>query len=302
LHTHDVDFRCLQIPNFKTELGEGLLWDDREQVLLMTDIIGQKLVVVDLNSLTQKSYSFEEEVCWVLMTNRKGLYLVGLGSGVIVFDKFEAETHARLEYSFPSEKINRLNDACVAPDGRVWLGSMHRNSPDMKTGRLASFKLGNTLKQHDSNFQITNGPIVTPNGCFLYVNDSAARIMYRYKMNATLDGLAQPEIFVKFSKDQGLPDGMCFDSEGHIWVAMWGAGSVLKLDQTGTVRAKYCLPAVNVTNVCFAGEVLDRLIVSSARISADHHKPEEDYGAGQLIEIMGHKSSGIKQCQAQIPK
>ncbi|MBT5949609.1 MAG: SMP-30/gluconolactonase/LRE family protein [Betaproteobacteria bacterium] len=302
MHLDDVDFRCLSIPNFRTELGEGLLWDDREQLLLMTDIIGQKLVVVDLKNLTQESFSFEEEVCWILMTNRRGVYLVGLGSGVIVFDTFKAKIQSRLDYSFPKERFNRLNDACVGPDGRVWLGSMHRHSQNMKTGRLASFKLDEGLKQHDFNFQITNGPIVTPNGLFLYVNDSAARVMYRYQMNATSDGVTRREIFVKFSQEQGLPDGMCFDSEGHIWVAMWGAGAVIKLDQTGTIKAEYRLPAVNVTNVCFAGDLFDRLIVSSASILADEYVAEKNYGAGQLIEIIGHKSYGIKQCQAQIPR
>lgn len=38
----------------------------------------------------------------------------------------------------------------------------------------------------------------------------------------------------RLEKDEGIPDGMCVDVEGKIWLACYNGGRVLRLDpQTG---------------------------------------------------------------------
>lgn len=38
----------------------------------------------------------------------------------------------------------------------------------------------------------------------------------------------------RLEKDEGIPDGMCIDAEGKIWLACYSGGRVLRIDpQTG---------------------------------------------------------------------
>lgn len=38
----------------------------------------------------------------------------------------------------------------------------------------------------------------------------------------------------RLEKDEGIPDGMCIDAEGKIWLACYNGGRVVRIDpQTG---------------------------------------------------------------------
>lgn len=41
-------------------------------------------------------------------------------------------------------------------------------------------------------------------------------------------------------KDEQIPDGMCIDAEGKLWVACYNGGRVIRLDpETGTLETKW---------------------------------------------------------------
>ena len=63
----------------------------------------------------------------------------------------------------------------------------------------------------------------------------------------------------------GYPDGMCSDSEDNIWVAFWMGSCVRGFDgKNGKQIAEIKVPAQKVTSCCFAGEKLDKLIITTA--------------------------------------
>ena len=82
--------------------------------------------------------------------------------------------------------------------------------------------------------------------------------------------MGQGRVCIEVPKEQGLPDGMCVDDEGMIWVALWGGGCVLRYDPaTGKALQKIDLPCPNVTSCCFGGEALDELYITTAAILTD---------------------------------
>jgi sugar lactone lactonase YvrE len=86
---------------------------------------------------------------------------------------------------------------------------------------------------------------------------------------------------------------MCFDDEGNLWIALWGGASVVQLDANGRFLQKISIPAQNVTNLCFCGPKLDRLLVSTASIGLSAEEARCYPDSGGLFEIDNHFSAGV---------
>lgn len=55
-----------------------------------------------------------------------------------------------------------------------------------------------------------------------------------------LSTAANRRIVYKMEKDEQIPDGMCIDAEGKLWVACYNGGRVIRLDpETGTLETKW---------------------------------------------------------------
>lgn len=284
---------CSQLFDLRTELGEGLLWDAERKRLLMTDIVSGRLLDIDIDSGLSKFWQFDEPLAWVLKTKCRGVYLLGLSSGIACFDIDQPSRLQWINRDFPGHPSSRLNDACADSQGKIWYGSMNNLDPAAEDGQLASFSIKDGLHVHDGHFTVTNGPLVSADGQYLYLNDTLQRTAYRYRISPDGADLSNREVFVRFDSSQGYPDGMCFDASGHLWIALWGTGSVVRLAPNGHLVDRVALPAKNVTNVCFCGPALDRLVVSSAIIDmsdADHQRYPH---AGALFEVFNHGCVGL---------
>ena len=63
----------------------------------------------------------------------------------------------------------------------------------------------------------------------------------------------------------GLPDGMCLDAEGALWIAFWEGGAVRRFLPDGTLDAVVRLPVQLVTSCAFGGGGGADLYVTTAR-------------------------------------
>lgn len=289
----NTDLPCRVLCSVKAELGEGLLWDAQRKRLLMTDIRKGRLLEIDIDSSVTHSWEFDQALAWVLKTQREGVYVLGFQSGLALFNVEQPSILRWINQDFPSQPGRRLNDACADAQGQIWYGSMNSTIPWSQDGQLASFTLGQGVRIHDSDFAVTNGPVVSPDGLYLYFNDTLQGTVYRYRLSASGGDVSEREVFAQFDSTQGYPDGMCFDTQGHLWIALWGAASLAELNPEGHLLRRVPVPAKNVTNVCFGGPDLDRLIVSTAAIEMS---PEEDRrypGAGDVFEVMHHGRIGL---------
>jgi len=166
-------------------------------------------------------------------------------------------------------------------------------NPSSRDGRLASFSPDDGLYIHDDGFTVTNGPVISPDGKYLFFNDTLQGMVYRYRFSADKGKLTDRQVFAKFAEDQGYPDGMCFDDEGNLWIALWGGASVVQIDASGRFLQKISIPAKNVTNLCFCGPGLDRLLVSTASIGLSAEEARRYPDSGGLFEIENHFSTGF---------
>lgn len=65
--------------------------------------------------------------------------------------------------------------------------------------------------------------------------------------------------------DEGAPDGLCVDTDGSLWVAVWGAGEVRCFDAAGEQVATVEVAAPHTSSIAFVGPARDRLLITTAR-------------------------------------
>jgi sugar lactone lactonase YvrE len=135
--------------------------------------------------------------------------------------------------------------------GRYVFGTMELE-PQAGTGRVFSARDGE-LADH--------GPIGIPNSFLLHpdgvlISDSAEQKTYLYDAN-----LSHRRLWADFSDAPGTPDGGCLSESGTYFICLWGAGSVLELDDAGQVLRHLPVPAKNPTKCAVRAE---SLLVTSA--------------------------------------
>jgi sugar lactone lactonase YvrE len=98
----------------------------------------------------------------------------------------------------------------------------------------------------------------------MYLADSADGTITGYQVNTETGTLGDGQAFATVS--DGSPDGMITDSEDHLWVAVWGAGRIHRYRPDGSIERILHVPAQQPTSICFAGEAMTTLVVTTAAI------------------------------------
>lgn len=258
-------------------LGEGPVWDDRRGELLWVDIVGQRLHRLDLANGGVASIKLTEPIGWALPRSNASSFIAGFRSGFHILD---VETGERQLIGNPEADRpgNRLNDAKVDTQGRIWAGSKHDLDAGA-TGALYRLDPSMSWQRCDDHYGVANGPTFSLDGRTMYHTDSALRTIFAIDLHD--DGtLSKKRIWRTFDDDWGYPDGMTTDADGYLWIAHWGGGRVSRFAPDGTLVSVVPLPATNITSCAFAGERLDRLFVTSSMLGCD-----DEPLAGSLFEV-----------------
>jgi D-xylonolactonase len=193
------------------------------------------------------------------------------GIGLVAGDRIELTGPGGRKplLELPSEWLagGRTNDARVDAQGRLWVGTV-ASDPDSRRARLLRVEGGHcTTALRD--LTLANGVDVAGDGR-IYLVDTFAHTVLR----CTLDGAgeivdAAPFIVV----EHALPDGLCVDADGGIWIALWGGSGVERYDAEGRRTDLIRTPgASQTTSLAFGGSDLrDVFITTAAEGSKDAH-------------------------------
>jgi sugar lactone lactonase YvrE len=171
----------------------------------------------------------------------------------------------------------RMNEGGCDPDGRFWCGSM---AYDQAPGAAALYRLdpGGRVHRVLDDVTVSNGLEWSPDGSLAYYDDTATHRIDVFDYSAE-DGLTGRRPFVRFG-DDGNPDGLTVDSDGGVWVALFGGGAVHRYTAEGRLDAVVELPTPQVTACTLGGSALDRLFITT---SAENR--EDDPVAGSLFAV-----------------
>ena len=284
------------LPLPPSELGESPFWHPHEQCLYWCDIQG--LVVHAWNPATSEHRQWRtpsEPGCCAPVAGghlviglRDGFYLLHTASGALT-------GLALLPPAQHDVQRLRLNDGRCDTAGRFWAGSViaPRTAPDAALWRLQARpgSAGGYTLQHMAGDNFTaNGLAFSPDNRFLYWSNTPEHRIDRFDFDAATGAVTNRRPWVQFDRKVegqpygGRPDGAAVDVEGNYWVAMYEGACVLQLSPTGEVLQRIATPVVCPTMVCFGGEDLRTLYITSARAGRPEQEKSAAVPAGSLLQ------------------
>jgi len=256
----------------RCELGEGPTSRGNSNSLVSwVDILGKRVLWRDSITHETGEFSTTSDVGFAVPKSGDG-YVFGSGKSLMSrgSDGTEQEIFQCEQTSdVPLGTAVRWNDAKVSPLGDLFAGSMS-NEGTLNAGKLYKISKSFETKELLSPVSISNGLDWSASGdLFFYIDTLSYRLDVFDHANGSISN-RRP--LINFDPDLGMPDGMCMDSEDGIWVAFFGGSKIVRYSSHGESSMIIPMPVKNATSCAFAGQNLDQLIITTAKITDEDSK------------------------------
>ena len=93
------------------------------------------------------------------------------------------------------------------------------------------------------------------------------------------------QYIVSLQETCGVPDGLCVDDEGGIWLALWGGSAVHRYMPDGRLDTIVRVPTRHVTSCAFGGPDLATLFITTARRGLTEEDLRREPAAGGIFTV-----------------
>jgi sugar lactone lactonase YvrE len=208
---------------------EGLRWHDEK--LWFSDMVAKKVMTVDLKGNTETIIEMEDSPS-------------GLGwlpDGTLLIVSMDEECLLRLNpdglkkvADLSSLATFKCNDMVVDKKGRAYVGNFgfdYQNEQFKPAEIILVTQEGNAQIVADK-LAFPNGTVITPDDETLIVGESFGSKLTAFDIldDGSLEGRR-----VWANLKSMVPDGICLDAEGGIWLASPGSGKVFRVLEGGKV-------------------------------------------------------------------
>ncbi|WP_134701326.1 SMP-30/gluconolactonase/LRE family protein [Ammoniphilus sp. YIM 78166] len=267
----------------KAILGEGPSWDSKKGILYWVDIIGKKVHLFHPMSGESRVIPVGQMVGAVVPRDSGGVMLA-MEDGFYACNT-EAETLEKHGDPGSVGSHMRFNDGKCDAAGRFWAGTMDRSELE-PMGALFVLDPHQGVRKMVDRVTVSNGITWNKEHTTMYYIDSPTRRVDAFDFDLHSGAISRRRTVVRIPEGEGLPDGMTMDEEGMLWIAHWDGYQVSRWNPaTGEKLEKVPLPVARVTSCVFAGEQLNELYITTARIGIDSNKLENQPYAGGLFKI-----------------
>lgn len=281
--TGDVHLPNLTAPlgDRRELLGEGTAWDARAGRLLRVDIAAGKVHAWRPSSGEHTTFDVGAEVSAAVPRDGGGLVLAVGRELVVRAEDGTTRVLAAVEGDRPD---NRFNDCRCDSRGRLWAGTMSRSRVP---GSAALYRLvaGRPIDCVIPRTTLSNGIGWSPSRDHMYFVDSVEQRIDVLDFDVTDGTISGRRPFARIAREDGLPDGLCVDSEGGVWVCLYGGRAIRRYDERGGLDVHLPLPVTNPTCPAFGGPDLGTLYVTTARHRLTPAQLAREPLAGALLAL-----------------
>ncbi len=251
--------------NAGNQLGECVLWCERTERVLWTDIPGATLHALHPASGRRAQWAMPEPLASFALTEQADRLLLGLASQLAFFDL--ASGVLTPICAVEAGLATRVNDGRCDRQGRFVFGTMSVSAPRTRSGAYYRLGPGRRLERLAlPACAIANSICFSPDGATMYYCDSPQRTIGCCDYDPASGAIGNARLFAALDGAAGEPDGSCIDADGYLWNAQWGAARVVRYAPDGSVERVLASPALQPSCPAFGGPGLDVLYVSSARV------------------------------------
>lgn len=195
--------------------GEGPRWRDGR--LWFSDFYRHEVVTVTPDGQREHQVTVPNQpsgLGW--MPNGDLLIVSMLDQRLLRWDGQSLSEHADLSGLVSSP----CNDMVVDDDGRAYVGNFgfdHHKGESFATTRLVIVEPDGAVAAGPDELAFPNGTVITPEGTTLIVGESYGRTLAAFERDPATGALGQRRVWADLGS--GVPDGICLDADGGIWVA-----------------------------------------------------------------------------------
>ncbi|MBB36923.1 MAG: gluconolactonase [Hirschia sp.] len=303
--TEGRGWRCLW--EAKAILGESTVWDERDGCVYWVDIEAPGIHWFEIATGRRQSWVAPE---WIsaIAPRASGGFIASCASGIAHVDPHK-QIFAPFLQPIPNPAKARLNDGVTDAKGRYWTGSCDcaqwddsttaedkestlGNFDTRNTGELYRIDINGTASTEERDMVTANGPAFSPDGKTAYVNDSMPLVSWAYDV-ADDGSLSNRRDFLTFKPEDGYPDGMAVDVEGHIWMAFYESDKLRRFAPDGSLTEERHLPVMRGLRPAFGGDDFSRLFLITGSQGYDEARFSREPLAGGLFEILDIAVPGV---------
>lgn len=243
-------------------LGECPSWDPSTETLTWVDIAGGVVHRFDPATSGDRSWHVGMSVgAAATCTSGRIALAAATGFWSLDPDTGAVEPVATVE---PLGHGTTMNDGGTDPAGRFWAGTKDVSGRE-PIGSLYRWRPGAPPERVLTGLTVSNGIAWTADAATMYLIDSPTYGIDVFDHDPASGAISGRSRLADLPREWGLPDGMCLDIEGALWIAFWGGGAVRRFLPDGTLDAVVRLPVQLVTSCAFGGDGGADLYVTTAR-------------------------------------
>jgi sugar lactone lactonase YvrE len=209
----------------------------------------------------------------LVLAGEQGFQIYNLATG-------ELESLGNPESSLP---CNRFNDGKCDPRGRFIAGTLHRGG-DEKKGALYVLDHDRSIRKIYRPVTCSNGLAWSETGITFFYIDTATAVVRSFAYDLDTARLSAERTVIKIPKTHGMPDGMCIDRVGNLWIALWGGWGVECWNPvTGQCVARIEVPVAQATSCTFGGPKYETLFITTARYGLSENALAKQPLAGSVF-------------------
>jgi sugar lactone lactonase YvrE len=262
------------------ELGECPVWDPSSGSLWWIDWANGFVYRSDVASRVTTSY-FAGASLSAVAPSASDLVGLALGHGYAALDPTTGEVRpvARAEIE---QAETRMNDGKCDAKGRFWAGTMAVDGASA-IGALFVLETDGRVRRVLDRVICSNGMSWSADSSTFYYIDSGTYRIDAFDFDLESGALSNRSTLVRLREDEGQPDGLTVDAEGHLWVALWDGGQVRRYSPTGELCSTIQLPVSRPTCCALGGEDLRDLFITTAMPDAAEERQAQPL-AGRVFK------------------
>lgn len=262
------------------ELAEGPVWDAPRERLLWVDILGGLVLEGRLRAGAVEVTARHELRATV------GAVAAAADGTLLVADHHRLTrispdgTRTSGPDLFADRPDDRWNDGTCDARGRFLVGTLSLTGV-RHSQRLVRFD-GAAATVLDDDLGLSNGLAFSPDASLLYSVDSVpARTVWVRDYDQDSGSVGPRRTALELT--DAVPDGLCVDAAGNLWLAAWSRGQVRCYSPAGDLLDVVEVPAPHTTSLAFVGPGLDQLLITTARGELSPAEQEEFPLSGSLF-------------------